>query len=49
MSAPKKCFSGTNYNIVWIERDPERDISGKHFESARQEIYLPCVYSDFSF
>ena len=38
-----------NKNIFWIERDPERDLSGKHFESARQEYYLLCVYPDFSF
>ena len=45
----EKCFSGMNKNIVWIERDPERDLSRKHFESARQENYLLRVYPDFSF
>ena len=28
--------------------DPERDLSGKHFESVRRENYLLCVYPDFS-
>ena len=33
-----------NYHIVCIERD----LFGKPFESAGQENYVLCVYSEFS-
>ena len=42
MSAPKKV-------LVWNEVKHRLDRERPHFESARQENYLLCVYPDFSF
>ena len=33
----------------WRGYNAIKDLSGKHFESARQENYLLCVYPEFSF
>ena len=49
MSAPKKVLLCNELKHRLDQRDPERDLSGKHYESARQENYLLCVYPDFSF
>ena len=44
MSASKKVLLWNELNIVWIERDPERDLPGKPFETAGQEKIIFYVF-----